>query len=174
MTLLCINILGFRLQILCLCFEVFMYLVLSTFIFRPISLASSSISWSTSLITSVDLPVITSSGWDPYCQVLFNMLPLGFTVILHMIFSQVKYNSNVESESQYLSPQTELKPPDRVPPIWTLFIVFLIVIFTDTQFLLVCQTHSMMSGSLYHGMACPQVADGGTASNMEGSCEYIE
>ena len=25
-----------------------------------------------------------------------------------------------------------------------------------------------------HGMARPQVADGGTASNMEGSCEYIE
>jgi hypothetical protein len=24
------------------------------------------------------------------------------------------------------------------------------------------------------GMARPQVADGGTASNMEGSCEYIE
>jgi len=23
-------------------------------------------------------------------------------------------------------------------------------------------------------MACPQVADGGTTSNMEGSCEYIE
>ena len=25
-----------------------------------------------------------------------------------------------------------------------------------------------------HGMAHPQVADGGTASNMEGSYEYIE
>jgi hypothetical protein len=26
----------------------------------------------------------------------------------------------------------------------------------------------------HHGMARPQVADGGTASSMEGSCEYIE
>jgi len=26
----------------------------------------------------------------------------------------------------------------------------------------------------HHGMARPQVADGGTASNPEGSCEYIE
>jgi len=26
----------------------------------------------------------------------------------------------------------------------------------------------------HHGMARPQVADGGTVSNMEGSCKYIE
>ena len=26
----------------------------------------------------------------------------------------------------------------------------------------------------YHAMARPRVADGGTASNMEGSCEYME
>jgi hypothetical protein len=26
-------------------------------------------------------------------------------------------------------------------------------------------------GPCHHGMACPQVADGGTASDMEGSCE---
>jgi len=26
----------------------------------------------------------------------------------------------------------------------------------------------------HHGMAHPQVVDGGTASNMEGSCKYIE
>jgi len=25
-----------------------------------------------------------------------------------------------------------------------------------------------------HGMARPQVVDGGTASSMEGSCEYID
>jgi len=30
------------------------------------------------------------------------------------------------------------------------------------------------SSPCYHGMARPQVADGGTASDMEGSCEYIE
>jgi hypothetical protein len=29
-------------------------------------------------------------------------------------------------------------------------------------------------GHYHHGMARPQVADGGTASNMEGSCKYIE
>jgi len=29
-------------------------------------------------------------------------------------------------------------------------------------------------GPYHHGMARPQVADGGTASNVEGSCEYIE
>ena len=26
----------------------------------------------------------------------------------------------------------------------------------------------------HHRMTCPQVADGGTASNMEGRCKYIE
>jgi len=29
-------------------------------------------------------------------------------------------------------------------------------------------------GPCYHGMARPQVMDRGTASDMEGSCEYIE
>ena len=29
-------------------------------------------------------------------------------------------------------------------------------------------------GPCQHGMARPQVADGGTASNMEGSCEYVQ
>jgi hypothetical protein len=33
---------------------------------------------------------------------------------------------------------------------------------------------SMNVGSCHHGMARPQVVDGGTASNMEGSCEYTE
>jgi len=31
-----------------------------------------------------------------------------------------------------------------------------------------------MSGPCHYGMARPQVADGGTASNMEGSLEYFE
>ena len=35
-----------------------------------------------------------------------------------------------------------------------------------------CQ--AMASGASHHGIARPQVADGGTASNMEGSCECIE
>jgi hypothetical protein len=29
-------------------------------------------------------------------------------------------------------------------------------------------------GPCHHGMALPQIGDGGTASYMEGSCEYIE
>jgi len=29
-------------------------------------------------------------------------------------------------------------------------------------------------GPSHHGMTRPQVADGGTPSDMEGSCEYIE
>jgi len=33
---------------------------------------------------------------------------------------------------------------------------------------------SWQVGPCHHGMASPQVADGGTASNMEGNCEYIE
>jgi hypothetical protein len=32
----------------------------------------------------------------------------------------------------------------------------------------------MNAGPCHHGMARPQVADGETASDMEGSCEYIE
>ena len=30
------------------------------------------------------------------------------------------------------------------------------------------------SSPCHHAMVLPQVTDGGTASNMEGSCEYIE
>ena len=33
---------------------------------------------------------------------------------------------------------------------------------------------AVKTGSFHHGMARPQVADGGTASSMEGSCVYIE
>jgi len=37
---------------------------------------------------------------------------------------------------------------------------------------------AMLGGSLvimaWHGMACPQVADGGSPPGMEGSCKYIE
>ena len=32
----------------------------------------------------------------------------------------------------------------------------------------------MNVGPCHHGMARPRFADGGTASNMDGSCEYIE
>ena len=31
--------------------------------------------------------------------------------------------------------------------------------------------HTVFVGPCHHGMARPQVADGGTASDMEGSCE---
>jgi hypothetical protein len=33
------------------------------------------------------------------------------------------------------------------------------------------ELQSMNVGPCHHGMALPQVADGGTASYMEGSCE---
>ena len=33
---------------------------------------------------------------------------------------------------------------------------------------------SVFVGPCHQGMARPQFADGGTASDMEGSCEYIE
>jgi len=32
----------------------------------------------------------------------------------------------------------------------------------------------VLVGLCHHGMARPQVADGGMASDIEGSCEYIE
>jgi len=32
----------------------------------------------------------------------------------------------------------------------------------------------VVSGPCHHGMASSQYADGGTASNMEGNCDYIE
>jgi hypothetical protein len=38
----------------------------------------------------------------------------------------------------------------------------------------VLETCSMNVGPCHHGMTAPQVADGGTTSDMEGSCEYIE
>ena len=34
--------------------------------------------------------------------------------------------------------------------------------------------HPWYVGPCHHSMARPQVADGGMASNMEGSCEYIQ
>jgi len=36
------------------------------------------------------------------------------------------------------------------------------------------EAEAVLSGYVHHGMASPQDADGGTASNTEGSCEYIE
>jgi hypothetical protein len=45
------------------------------------------------------------------------MLPLGFTVILCIIFSKVKLNSKAESESHCLSPLVVSKLSDIVPPI---------------------------------------------------------
>ena len=35
----------------------------------------------------------------------------------------------------------------------------------------VCTYMTVFVGPCHHGMACPQVADGGTASDLEGSCE---
>jgi hypothetical protein len=38
-------------------------------------------------------------------------------------------------------------------------------------FFMVKETKTMWVGPCHHGMAPPQVADGGTAFDMEGSCE---
>jgi hypothetical protein len=38
-------------------------------------------------------------------------------------------------------------------------------------FIVVIELTPMKVGPCHHGMARPQVADGGTASDMEGSCE---
>ena len=35
-------------------------------------------------------------------------------------------------------------------------------------------TETVISGSCHHGMARPQVADTETASDMKGSCGYVE
>jgi len=37
-----------------------------------------------------------------------------------------------------------------------------------------CSSSLLQAGPCHNGMARPQVVDGRTASNMEGSCEYIE
>jgi hypothetical protein len=41
----------------------------------------------------------------------------------------------------------------------------------DVEFLTVKPGGTINVGPCHHGMARPQVADGGTASDMEGSCE---
>ena len=37
-----------------------------------------------------------------------------------------------------------------------------------------CPSSQLQAGPCHNGMAYPQVVDGGTASNMEGGCEYTE
>ena len=46
-------------------------------------------------------------------------------------------------------------------------------IFCAHKAVILCSV-DLSLGSCHHGMACPHVADGGTASDMQGSCEYIE
>ena len=43
--------------------------------------------------------------------------------------------------------------------------------FCSFNIVLVGLVEAMNVGPCHHGMARPRVADGGTASNMEGSCE---
>ena len=43
---------------------------------------------------------------------------------------------------------------------------------TQNSFVIICYLRATCEvGLCHHGMARPQVADGGTASDMEGSCE---
>jgi hypothetical protein len=71
--------------------------------------------------------------------------------------------------------------PARFRPLYTLYIIdafpqpsqdILALFIDDTG--IVVWTLPWSVGPCHHGMARPQDADGGTASNMEGSCEYIE
>jgi hypothetical protein len=55
-----------------------------------------------------------------------------------------------------------------------LLIVMLHHTFSLLSFLYLNMTLSHDKWVRHHGMACTQVADGGTASNMEGSFKYIE
>ena len=41
----------------------------------------------------------------------------------------------------------------------------------QVKFYYVVEAPAVFVGPCHHGMGCPQVADGGTASDMEGSCE---
>ena len=48
---------------------------------------------------------ITQTNYNTVCRGRIrsgslHILPLGFTVILHMIFSKVQFNSKIESESR--------------------------------------------------------------------------
>ena len=72
----------------------------------------------------------------------------------------------------HTSVQLELKVEGffdwTVTVIFWYFCVFLCIIG------IVSYSSHVISGSLYQGMVRPLVTGGGTASNMEGSCEYIE
>jgi len=48
------------------------------------------------------------------------------------------------------------------------------VILAEDNFHSQYEWNPCYGGPCQHGMARPQVADGGTASNMEGSCAYNE
>ena len=50
------------------------------------------------------------------------------------------------------------------------------ILIKTQHFKFLCQywSHVHVVGPWHHGMARPQVADRGTASDMEGSCEQIE
>ena len=55
--------------------------------------------------------------------------------------------------------------------IFVSFCKLCILIVMFMYYCYVCSVVSMNVGPCHHGMARPRVADGGTASNMEGSCE---
>jgi hypothetical protein len=65
--------------------------------------------------------------------------------------------------------------PFAVPILWSVEMCFL-ADFVRNSDISVSNVHGTpwSVGPCHHGMARPQVADGGTASNLDGSCEYIE
>ena len=79
--------------------------------------------------------------------------------VSHEIFT-VKYNQIVPLSTQYFTSNLIIK--DQVPQG---------SILRPPLFIKYTEMTSMNVGPCHHGMECPQFADGGTASNMEGSCE---
>jgi len=72
-----------------------------------------------------------------------------------MTFVSVLKHRWTEVASRILKRDQRTEKRQRMKPIFLIYTIYQSVISHD-------------------GMARPQVADGGTASNMEGGCEYIE
>jgi len=82
-----------------------MYLIFSSFILSPTSLASSSICTSASFSCPVLLPIqFTSSAYAKICSVLVYRLPPLLMCICLITFSKTTLNNYVDSASPCLKP----------------------------------------------------------------------